>query len=359
MATIPQTDKAPPGKPSNKPKIPPEERFWKRYSPHHEFLLSSTGSGVLHAVAFAVLFFGALLAAMLGIKFDNNVEVDAMVIAGGGGSPSGAEGPTTGIGKGEEVSDLKKTDADKVKAPDLPKESLDAARPTDPDLMPANQSPARPIEDDIGLGKKLNEIGEAARQRLEQALRGNTSKGRGGSGEGGGQGKGKGPGAGDLQGPGRINVTKREQRQLRWTMMFNTHDGGDYVRQLQALKAILAIRGPDGEYLVIDDLGTRPVVPKRRDIQEINRIYWIDDKPESVMSLSRALGLTPVPDHIVAFFPQELEQELLKKELRFRRLPEDKIGETQFKVMLSRGGFEPVVTSQSTLAELKALKGRR
>jgi hypothetical protein len=347
MATTPQTDKAPPGKPSNKPKIPPEERFWKRYSPHHEFLLSSTGSGVLHAVAFAVLFFGALLAAMLGIKFDNNVEVDAMVIAGGGGSPSGAEGPTTGIGKKEDTADLRKSETEKMKPPQAPPEGLEVVRPTDPELMP-DQPAARLIEDDIGMGKNLNAQSEAARQRLADSLRGNVSKGRGGSGEGGGQGKGKGPGVGDLSGQGRINVTKREQRQLRWTMIFNTRDGDDYVRQLQALKAILAIPGSGrDEYLVIDDLRKRPAEPRPKDIQEINRIYWIDDRPDSVMSLSRALQLSPVPERIVAFFPQELEQELLKKELRYGHLPEERIGETRFQVQRRGASYEPVVVYQT------------
>jgi hypothetical protein len=45
-------------------------------------------------------------------------------------------------------------------------------------------------------------------------------------------------------------------------------------------------------------------------------IYWVDDKPQSVRSLSMALGIQPVPDHIVAFFSEAVEKEFLEKELQ-------------------------------------------
>jgi hypothetical protein len=360
MATTPATDNSKTKTPSKKSAALPEERFWKRYSPHHEFALSSTGSSFIHAIAFTILFFGSLIAARLGFNFDNKVEVDAMVIAGGGGSPGGAEGPNTGIGKQQEVAELNKEKPEREKPVESTKTDLDIVKPSTPDVMPSDEPAARLIEDDVGIGKRLDAKSQAIRDQIARLQQGNASRGQGGIGEGGGKGKGKGPGVGDASGPGRINVTKREKRQLRWTMEFNTQDGADYVRQLQALKAILAVPGPNGEYLVIEDLMTRPVRPTARDIREINRIYWVDDKRASVQSLSGALGLHPPPDHIVAFFPEELEQDLLKKELRARHLPEEKIGETVFKVRPSRGGYEPVVYSQLTIAELNArLKGGR
>src|SRR5262249_16819977 len=196
---------------------------------------------------------------------------DAVVVAGGGGSPGGSEGPNTGIAKDQELVEGNKEKPEKPL--EAPKEKLEVVTPSSPEVMPSDEPVARLIEDDVGLGKKLDAKGQALRDQIAQIQRGNASKGQGGSGEGGGKGKGKGPGVGDLSGPGKINVTKREKRQLRWTMIFNTRDGDDYARQLQALKAILAIRAPDGEYLVIDDLKKRPVTPMPKDIQEINRIY--------------------------------------------------------------------------------------
>ena len=37
------------------PPQPPEERFWQRYSPHHELPLSGAGSFALHLVVLGVL----------------------------------------------------------------------------------------------------------------------------------------------------------------------------------------------------------------------------------------------------------------------------------------------------------------
>ena len=42
-------------------------------------------------------------------------------------------------------------------------------------------------------------------------------------------------------------------------------------------------------------------------------VEWIDDKPDSVAGLARALGIKP-PPHFVVCFPSELEEELLRLE---------------------------------------------
>ena len=39
--------------------VPPEERFWKRYSPNHEFPLSSASSALMHLCALGILALGA------------------------------------------------------------------------------------------------------------------------------------------------------------------------------------------------------------------------------------------------------------------------------------------------------------
>ena len=54
-------------------------------------------------------------------------------------------------------------------------------------------------------------------------------------------------------------LTQRQKRVLRWTMLFDTRDGDEYAEQLRALGAILAVPGKDREYLVIRDLSKRPV----------------------------------------------------------------------------------------------------
>ena len=56
------------------PRLPPEERFWKRYSPHHEFTLSSASSAVVHLLALGILALGAHGFA----SWATPVEVDAI-----------------------------------------------------------------------------------------------------------------------------------------------------------------------------------------------------------------------------------------------------------------------------------------
>jgi HEAT repeat protein len=140
----------------------------------------------------------------------------------------------------------------------------------------------------------------------------------------------------------------RAKRSKRWTVIFNTRDGNDYKNQLKAFGVILAIPDPKnaGGYLVIRDLDQRPVQPKPEDVAKIERIYWTEDQPASVQSLSRALGLIPLPAHFLVFFSPESEEKLLKLELSFRGKKEPEITETRFEVRRMGQSYEPIVVSQ-------------
>jgi hypothetical protein len=336
-------------KSSTKPgRLPPEEKFWKRYSPHHELPLSTASSVLIHAIALTVLIVGSVLLAKYGFG-ENKVEVGVLDIPGGtGGQPGGVEGPATGVEQKEDVRQSAPADEEVKPATPKPEELKDVNKTPAP-VIESVKDPGRVIEEPGAYSQEFAKAREAIAQQVAAAT-GFASKGQGGSGEGGGKGGGVGTGEGDNRGPGKGKIQQRKTRQQRWVMIFNTRDGDDYTKQLQSLKAILAVPVPDekDQYLVIEDLSQRPVQPKKKDLQEIKRIYWIDDKPESVASLSRALGLNPVPSFIVAFFPEELEQELLEKELKYRRLDEDRIEETRFQVRRKGGGYEPVVVEQHT-----------
>ena len=129
-------------------------------------------------------------------------------------------------------------------------------------------------------------------------------------------------------------------------MRFNTLNGNDYRRQLAGLGAILAFPQPDGGYMVYGDINQRPVKGEVKDIASIKRIFWVDDKKDSIRSLAEAMDV-PVPDGpIVAFFPLELEAELLRKELKFKNKKEEDIEETTFKINSRGGKFVPEVTDQ-------------
>jgi WD40 repeat protein/biopolymer transport protein ExbD len=151
-----------------------------------------------------------------------------------------------------------------------------------------------------------------------------------------------------LRGQGVSQVPPRQQRQLRWTLIFDTKDGNDYLKQLNGLGAFLAIPGPDGKHFVIRDLMKRPVEMKEEDLAGIDRIFWVDDRPESVQGLARALGLPRTPEHIAAFFPPRLERELLDKETARPGGPvsEDRIAETRFKIVRRGDQYVLVVADQ-------------
>jgi hypothetical protein len=320
---------------------PPAGIFWKKYSPHHEFPLSLSSSVFLHILGFVLL--GGFLLAFFGLNRDKELPVDAVTIAGGGGNKEG-QGNNPGGGvlpSNEAIQDKPQPETvsnsinrEKLVKPEVKTPELvvpDAGRPVDANTAAADNA--------------LSATSDKARKLLIGPLAG---KGQGGPGSGGGQGSGKGTGIGNASGPGRGTLNQREKRQLRWTMIFNTRSGEDYADQLLGLGAILAILGPDGEYLVIRDLDRRhrPVQAKPEDLKQLNRIYWVDDKPQSVHSLAMALGIRPVPDHIVAFFPQELEKELAEKELKSFRGKEEDIAETTFKVERRGNRYEPLVISQ-------------
>lgn len=323
--------------------VPPEERFWKHYSPHHEFPLSATSSVVLHGLVLALLLAIGYLALRLGLADANKpLSVDAIAIAGGGGDPDGAGEGTNTPAKTEDTGDKPA----KTSRPNTtePKETLKQAY-VDPLSLPEYKGPdGRLLDDASEEAKKLANLSEDTRKQLFEGL--GRSKGEGGSGEGGGKGKGKGKGEGDLEGPGKGTISVRQKRVLRWTMIFNTRDGNDYRRQLAGLGAILAVPDPSGEYKVIRDLNKRPAEGKVEDLSDIKRIFWVDDQPQSIGPLGQALGLNPLPTRVVAFFPEKLEEELLALEKAFKGKEEHEIKETRFRVERRGNAYVPRVEFQ-------------
>src|SRR5437870_10505806 len=107
----------------NRPLVPPDERFWEKYSPHYELPISGIGSLMIHVLGgVALLVAGFLLSQWL--KRDDPVPVEIMELleSGGGGNPNGAGG---GPGDGTRVEDLPKDPQAK------PPEDLPDKPPTD------------------------------------------------------------------------------------------------------------------------------------------------------------------------------------------------------------------------------------
>ena len=341
--------------------VPPEEEFWKRYSPHHEAPLSGVTSVAVHA-----LFIGL---AILVVKFVKDklsesepptVRVGKIVPGvgkggkggGGGGDPLGKKegGPNLKDDRGEEKGSAPEDDLLKVlkqkELQPVQKEVLNMF----PDTTPTGRDFVINPTDTVG---KLAKLSKGIRNSIRRTV--NPGVGQGGSGSGGGRdsGKGKGEGSGEGDGKGGNIINEREARVLRWSLLFKTNNGVHYARQLHDLGAIIAVpvAGMAGQYRVIDtkDLIKSPARGQIKDVSGINRIYWIDDRAPSVRSLAVALQWQTIPTEFVAFFPESLEKKLLRIEMAFARkkfgnlFTEGDIRQTRFDVVPKGGSYDVVV----------------
>jgi hypothetical protein len=343
----PVADRKPASAP--RPLLPPEEKFWKRYSPHNEAPLSGVSSFLLHLLALLLLIGVVWLYSKMNPEEKNSsLPVETIRIGGGGGSLQGKDKGPGGSGEPGDPGG-----EDEQGSPDRPDK-----QPPPPEHQPLPEVQAQGIKmefnNDEGIErlvergttqfKNLSNLEQEVRQQLRKSIN---------PGVGGGRGKGTGQGPGE--GPGKGNLNQREKRNLRWAMSFNTRDGNDYLNQLAGLGAMVAV--PLSEkpprFLLIRNLRS-PEGAKEEDIASLNRIYWIDEKPDSVASLLGALGRSG-PRYFVAFFPHELEKRLLSLELdelqrRYGTRDENKIHETKFDVYRHPDGRYDVRVSRIFIA---------
>jgi hypothetical protein len=313
--------------------VPPEERFWVRYSPHHELPLSGVGSFTAHLLVIGLLLLCAYPLAHLFSRPVHQVPVEVVHlepdgIPGGGGDGPAARPPAGKVEVGNEDRPNRHRDPDLPKRPELTVRGPKVEKVFDPKAV--RQVQQGDLLPDPAAFKKL-----AEKVRSMEGEPGAGGKVPGGNGEGPGPGKGK--------------LNRRVERMLRWTLMFNTDNGADYLAQLRGLGAILAIpvNVENREFKFVRKL-TPPAQLEEEDITKINRIYWVDEKPESVRDLMAALGVKMRPSFFVAFMPEELENKLFELEkAKAGGRPEDQILETKFKVKRTGDRSEPVFDSIS------------
>src|SRR5262245_1631575 len=332
-----------------KPTVPPEERFWKRYSPHGEAPLSVSGSLALHVlVGGGLILAGVYLAALL-YKPDRNIPVEAVRLGLPGKTGPGGDG-LKGVAPGDGLKD------DVPEGPDDgPLFDDKSLRPTA--LTPVERKqivqqyddPSSRILQDVNTDamKRWARLDEGLRKRLSDGLRSGASRV--------GPPTGKG-GSGDKPG-GKLKLTQREKRMLRWHMLFTANSGKEYLAQLRSLGAILAIpveekKGAEPVYRLVRDLKPGAKLLKE-DPSKLERIFWIDDKPQSVKDVVAALGLKleRAPSRFVAFLPEKLEKELFAMEKRYVekvlkvKFDEDRIEQTRFQVVATAKGHRVEMTS--------------
>jgi len=348
MSTSTAPEKTTP--PQTPSRLPPGEKFWVRYSPHQEMPLSAITSFALHFLVIASLALLAWLGWLGFRKTSGAVPVEAVrFMPGGGGGKKDGVGNGPGIGSGATPVESTQTQPDeKQLPPDPSRPQLDPkAVALAPVAVQKDESFKRFVRDGNPNLNIFSKVEANALAQLRDGLQ--PGKGEGGPGQGGGKGNGNGMGEGDGQGDGKSGaLTQREKRMLRWTMLFNTRSGQDYLAQLRGLGAILAVPTDAGNksYKIIRDLSGRGT-PRLldEDISKIQCIFWVDDRPESVRTMMGALQLGFQPSHFVAFMPRELEEKLYEMEKRAAGgIPEDKIQATKFVVIPNgRGGYQPRV----------------
>ncbi len=124
--------------------------------------------------------------------------------------------------------------------------------------------------------------------------------------------------------------------------MFSTSSPDDYLRQLRDLGAIIAVPEPDGDFLVFRDLKVRPLVGRKENGSQLPKIQYSDNDERTITGFVRLLGLRTTPPYFMAFFDQDLEDELRELEQRHYKGPESNIVQTFFQFeRMANGKYKP------------------
>src|SRR5262245_24937687 len=117
--------------------LPPDEQFWQRYSPHHEFRLSSAASIALHALVLALLaLIGWSLARLATAQHPALADVPVVVTPGGSsGALDGDGNPVGGPRIGPDAEDT-------GPKPDQAKAVIKPPRINEPRIAPPVTTPA-------------------------------------------------------------------------------------------------------------------------------------------------------------------------------------------------------------------------
>ena len=292
-----------------------QKQIWMKYSPNYESFTSLFVSFIVHiALVTLIMMLGweGLKKAIIG---DVNRRLGVSSVRVGGGTSSGNP-------DAKENDDTIKTPpklnlSDKESMPEIPLK-LD---PSPTEKIQVDKTGKKSlVEDASAKAQELSRIGQNLKSKMIEGLKG--------------VGNTKGDGVGDGRG----------ERMLRWIMVFNTTNGSDYLSQLMDLNARLAF--PDlnkaGKFLVISNLGAKPITTMELDLSSVSDIFWVDDKAQSVSNLSRAMGLQIKAEAFVVLMPVSVEEKLQKLEkASVQGAKEDDIQETRFTISKTVGKYEP------------------
>jgi hypothetical protein len=342
-----------------RPLFPPDERFWQRYSPHHELSLAGMTSFFMHGLVIGVMTLGAYWYLFQRDSETNKPPtMDMVQIAGGGDGFEGMGGEPGSSGdsmpRQTEVIPAPMTDVVEMSpATSLP---LKDAKQIELDIPEVNSSENKADLERILANLEKEAVDQAkentpTKKPAKIAARSTSNlKGTGGvGGTGGGPGrghKGMGPGAGGL---GGRKATKAEIYAWRWRFDL-TGNGKEHATKLAAFGVTLAIPTPQGGFVFIHDLRRRPAILQPGNIEKYkDAVKWKNTEPGSLLELARELKLPFVPTMVIMLLPQDREEKMASEELRFAQkmgIAPQQIQATWFDFHLRDGVYEPVAIRQ-------------
>ncbi|NBR05785.1 MAG: hypothetical protein EBT92_08435 [Planctomycetes bacterium] len=292
-----------------------KKTFWDKYSPNYESISSLIVSFVVHiALVVLIMMLGweGLKKAIVG---DVNRRLGVSSVRVGGSASSGEPDAKANDDTIKVFSKVKSQDKEIISEIPL---KLD---PSPIEKIQVDKNGVKSLVDDAkAKAQELSRIGQNLKNKMIDGMKG--------------IGNTKGGGVGDGRG----------ERMLRWIMVFNTTNGADYLLQLMDLNARVAFPDPNnpGKFLVISNLSVKPLSTMELDLSSVSDIFWIDDKPQSVSNLSRALGLQIKTEAFVVLMPLSVEEKLLKLEkASLQGAKEEDIQETRFAISKTSGKYEP------------------
>jgi hypothetical protein len=353
---------------AKRPQAPPDERFWKRYSPHYELPLSFVIAVSLHVAAVLLLVFTAIWFVASSDSPQAPPRMDVVEIMGGDPGIDGLGVGNTPAGGGD-----KKVDAENVGEPDAGKTST----PPKQTQLAALQEPAKGAElkipdagteppDPDGADEAFAGLDKATRQATEDIInatrpspapaKGSTNKGGKNPGpakSGTGGRPNRGTGIGNRTGPGKGRspygqvLTDQRKRQMRWQILASTN-GQIHLAKLKALRVTLVMPTlKPGEFQIFDlERSLRPQYTKRLE-EQADKVWWTNRDPVEVATLAQVLAV-PKPPCFVIFLPKALEDRMVQLEGEYQGAREEQIEKTIWDVPLRNGRYasEPQVVRQ-------------
>ncbi|MCE9532599.1 MAG: hypothetical protein K8T89_15990 [Planctomycetes bacterium] len=313
--------------------LPPEAKFWRKYSPNRELSLAAVASGVVHVLGVVLVI--VVISRLMKQEETPPVPIRGMVVKpdrpGGLGSTGGGGGdPMT-----EVKDDLVPQNSQRAIPEAELKREVVAAKAWLPEM---NKEAVEKIVQSPGY-ESFKELNDDLKKRLAKGL--------------GGTGKGNDTGMGDTGtgkgGSGGINdATTSGSRSLRWQIVFKTANGADYLKQLAAFNAKIVIpEPPDWKQNRLFETITFPNPGKPLlSADSLPEMRFIDADKGSAARIARALGLNIDPPYFAAFFPKDMENKMAAMEKSFRNRKEDQIYSTTFQVLERNGAYDIQVTSQ-------------